>query len=171
MTIKKIIQTPLEQYLRTRESWTISSLQKSHNTHYREAKHWIETGIRECVLSPKRDQYGRYVVINKTAVGIKKPCEHGRQIGKCDTCDLRESEQEINALKAQVNLLRSVLEKDHTNVFEFRSEANNALNKTPAQCLDDLRAIHYKEAAAMIYNIVDGVVCHDIIENAIEGMK
>lgn len=35
-----------------------------------------------------------------------RDCPHGRQVGKCDTCDLIEAEKEIEALKAQVEQLR-----------------------------------------------------------------
>lgn len=38
-----------------------------------------------------------------------RDCAHGRQVGKCDTCDLIDSEQRILELEAQIEQLREVL--------------------------------------------------------------
>ena len=38
-----------------------------------------------------------------------RDCAHGRQVGKCDTCDLIDAEQRILELEAQVEQLRNLL--------------------------------------------------------------
>ncbi len=39
-----------------------------------------------------------------------RDCLHGRQVGKCDTCDLIKAEKEIEVLKTQVEQLRQQAE-------------------------------------------------------------
>lgn len=40
-----------------------------------------------------------------------RDCAHGRQVGKCDTCDLIDAEQRILELEAQVEQLNALIIK------------------------------------------------------------
>lgn len=80
-----------------------------------------------------------------------RDCAHGRQVGKCDTCDLIEAEKEIEALKAQVEQLREavmgVRDSSCTSGFGYPDTSqlkaqraawqklNESLEATPSQCL------------------------------------
>ena len=86
-------------------------------------------------------------------------CAHGRQVGKCDTCDLIDAEQRILELEAKVKQLREPAQ-EAANVLGFLSfhligrigEAalmdiaekadalQGALDATPAQCLAETKA-------------------------------
>ena len=50
-----------------------------------------------------------------------RDCVHGRQIGKCDTCDLIDAEQRILELEAQVEQLKQDIDigaKDYCGLME-----------------------------------------------------
>lgn len=70
-----------------------------------------------------------------------RDCPHGRQVGKCDTCDLIEAEKEIDELKAQVEQKSKVIEHIARAVGEEADpmacwEAVEALKAQVDQLLD-----------------------------------
>ena len=84
-----------------------------------------------------------------------RDCEHGRQVGKCDTCDLIEAEKLINeleqenvALKVQVEQLRIAA----LNAISFMSggkakaDLRDVYDSAPAQCLAEHDAVVAKDA-------------------------
>lgn len=85
-----------------------------------------------------------------------RDCPHGRQVGKCDTCDLIEAEKEIEALKVQVEQLREIVAAvAHIGVDfgfgeyelepEYIEKSRKRLEATPAQCLAEIKAQAFKQ--------------------------
>lgn len=89
-----------------------------------------------------------------------RDCSHGRQIGKCDTCDLIEAEKEIDTLKAQLKKSQHTNYALMTMINRYATEIARCQRKegwhdnhplvevntmTPTQCL----AEHDIEVAAM----------------------
>lgn len=77
-----------------------------------------------------------------------RDCAHGRQVGKCDTCDLIEAEKEIEALKSQVETLRKAIiwYDDCDSASQTRYALLGMLDAakaTPAQCLAEIQADAY----------------------------
>lgn len=88
-----------------------------------------------------------------------RDCPHGRQVGKCDTCDLIEAEKEIEALKAQVEQLKDALQAALVNSPNPLSRAlikniELALELTPAQCLAEIKAQAVEDAATELASII-----------------
>ena len=90
-----------------------------------------------------------------------RDCAHGRQVGKCDTCDLIDAEQRILELEAHVeDLLEAAqpiidhyfnwmevnevdvteLTPDFQNVYCMMVDLNGKLRSTPEQCLAEVKA-------------------------------
>ena len=77
-----------------------------------------------------------------------RDCAHGRQVGKCDTCDLIDAEQRISELEAQVEQLRDSMEDlmafqvKHLDVWHNLpyDRCSALLKATPAQCLAEIKA-------------------------------
>lgn len=84
-----------------------------------------------------------------------RDCAHGRQIGKCDTCDLIEAEKEIEALKAQLKKSTHTNYSLMTMINRYAAEITRCQRKegwndnhplvevntmTPAQCLAEIKA-------------------------------
>lgn len=76
-----------------------------------------------------------------------RDCPHGRQVGKCDTCDLIEAEKDVEALKAQVAMLRvacqlgiDMFKANDINVPNTIETLQEAIDATPAQCLGEIKA-------------------------------
>ena len=53
-----------------------------------------------------------------------RDCAHGRQVGKCDTCDLIDAEQRILELEAQVEQLRKLAKEEAHNAYYEASDNN-----------------------------------------------
>lgn len=94
-----------------------------------------------------------------------RDCPHGRQVGKCDTCDLIEVEKEIDALKAQVVALLNPAEEaaealgfashhlhgrvSENMLMDMAEKADaliSAIGATPAQCLSEHDAVVGRKA-------------------------
>jgi len=84
-----------------------------------------------------------------------RDCLHGRQVGKCDTCELIEAEKLINELEhknaelaAQVEQLRDAMQDlmafqvKHLDVWHNPpyDRCSALMKTTPAQCLAEIKA-------------------------------
>ena len=88
-----------------------------------------------------------------------RDCAHGRQVGKCDTCDLIDAEQRILELEAQVEQLNALIIKMQERATLFLQPDGESESKfvnfiigildgpeqrlaqsTPAQCLAEIKA-------------------------------
>ena len=91
-----------------------------------------------------------------------RDCAHGRQVGKCDTCDLIDAEQRILELEAQNEQFRDLLiraVKGEQYIIEsdliaainsdLQSEISEAIDATPAQCLAEIRAQALEDEARL----------------------
>jgi len=88
-----------------------------------------------------------------------RDCVHGRQVGKCDTCDLIEAEKRINeleqenaALKSQVEQLRlaALSAISFMSGGDAKAKLRDAYDATSEQCL----AEHDAEVAAKSVDVV-----------------
>ena len=97
-----------------------------------------------------------------------RDCVHGRQVGKCDTCNLIDAEQRILELEAQVEQLREDLarcrhqasysiggvEALQEQLSKIRIISNTALAATPTQCLVEIKAQAVEDAGKYLLNLV-----------------
>jgi hypothetical protein len=114
-----------------------------------------------------------------------RDCEHGRQFGKCDTCDLIEAEKRIDELeqknaelKAHINYIKSTLVAvgNWPDTVEDKKAIANAISATPAQCLAEIKAQAFKQGleacveAAIDLGLVDNCAetCNQLRQQAKE---
>lgn len=76
-----------------------------------------------------------------------RDCLHGRQVGKCDTCDLIVAELELQkvtaereALAAQLVMIRKIFRDESLSTSETLRKIPFIIDLTPNQCLAELRA-------------------------------
>ena len=78
----------------------------------------------------------------------KRDCEHGSQIGKCDTCDLFEAYDEIESLRTQLakaNERVKELEKNSKDSFVSFAKKHNTVDGSTALFIHALAVAFDKE--------------------------
>lgn len=75
-----------------------------------------------------------------------RDCVHGRQVGKCDTCDLIDAEQRILELEAEIEQLRNQV-KIPSNSGEAVAMALTGMNWLESNDKSRLTEFHNKYAA------------------------
>lgn len=105
-----------------------------------------------------------------------RDCKHGRQVGKCDSCELELAEKQIteleaerDALAAQVHAIKSawVAIGNWPDTVEDKKLIANAICAASDQCLAEIRAKAVNDFIEFMYKSADCNLCEKSLDVAV----